>query len=217
MVTFGDGGDVHFEGLCLNRAAVPVAPLAQAVVAFDGEAARLELPFNSAHMLRNTLAAYAAARLAGCRPEGPVDVTLSALRGERVRLPGDALLVNDCYNANPLSMRAALDDLAVQDPAGRRIAVLGDMLELGPDESPLPREIGAHAGRSGVDVLVTVGPLAAAMADCFPGEAHAVAHAAEAAALAAELVGPGDLVLVKASRGVGLEIVAEALLTRAGA
>jgi len=62
-----------------------------------------------------------------------------------------------------------------------------------------------------VALLVTVGPRAAAMAEPFGGEAHAVADAGEAAALAGELLGPGDVVLVKASRGVGLEVVAEAL------
>ena len=73
------------------------------------------------------------------------------------------MLINDCYNANPMSMRAALDDLAETAP-GRRVAVLGDMLELGPEERRFHREIGAHAAARGVDVLVTVGPLAAEMA-----------------------------------------------------
>ena len=68
------------------------------------------------------------------RPGGRVDVRFGALRGERVALARGATVVNDCYNANPLSMRAALDDLAMQEPAGRRVAVLGDMLELGPAE-----------------------------------------------------------------------------------
>ena len=84
-----------------------------------------------------------------------------------------ATVVNDCYNANPLSMRAALDDLATQDPAGRRVAVLGDMLELGPAEREHHREIGAYAASAGVDVLIAVGPRAAAMLGAFDGEAHA--------------------------------------------
>jgi UDP-N-acetylmuramoyl-tripeptide--D-alanyl-D-alanine ligase len=85
------------------------------------------------------------------------------------------------------------------------------MLELGPTERDEHRDIGRHAAASGVDVLVTVGALAAEMAEPFGGEAHSVADAAEAAELVRSLVAPGDLVLVKASRGVALEAVTEAL------
>jgi UDP-N-acetylmuramoyl-tripeptide--D-alanyl-D-alanine ligase len=108
-------------------------------------------------------------------------------------------------------MRAALDDLATHEPHGRRLAVLGDMLELGPGEEAAHREVGAYAAAHGVDALIAVGPLSALMAEAFGGETHHVAGAREAAALAAELVRPGDVVLVKASRGIGLETVAEAL------
>jgi UDP-N-acetylmuramoyl-tripeptide--D-alanyl-D-alanine ligase len=86
------------------------------------------------------------------------------------------------------------------------------MLELGAAERELHREAGAAAEAAGVDVLVTVGPRAVAMLDAFDGESYAVADAGEAAALAGELVAPGDVMLVKGSRGVGLEVVAEALL-----
>jgi UDP-N-acetylmuramoyl-tripeptide--D-alanyl-D-alanine ligase len=190
VVTFGPGGDVDFDAL-------------------DD----LSLPFSSAHQRVNALAAVAAARAVGVEPSGRVDVSFGALRGERISLERGATLINDCYNASPLSMRAALDDLATQAPTGRRVAVLGDMLELGADEAALHRAVGEDAARAGVDVLVAVGPRAAAMLDAFDGEAHAVADAAEAAALADELIAPGDLVLVKGSRGVGLEVVAEALTT----
>ena len=81
------------------------------------------------------------------------------------------VLINDCYNANPMSMRAAIDDLAETAPA-RRVAVLGDMLELGAGEPRLHREIGEHAAARGVELLVTVGPLAAEMREAFAGEAH---------------------------------------------
>jgi UDP-N-acetylmuramyl pentapeptide synthase len=165
----------------------------------------LELPFSSAHMLVNARAAVAAARALGVEPSGRVEVALSAMRGQRIELPGHVVVVNDCYNANPMSMRAALDDLAVS-AEGRRVAVLGDMLELGPDERRFHAEIGEHARAVGVELLVTVGPLAREM----QGD-HAVDTAAEAARLVAGLVAPGDTVLVKASRGVGLEVVAEAL------
>ena len=90
-------------------------------------------------------------------------------------------------------------------------AVLGDMLELGPAELEYHGEIGECAAATGVDVLVTVGPLAAAIAERFDGEAYSVADAGEAAALVGELIEPGDVVLVKGSRGVGLELVCQAL------
>ena len=154
-------------------------------------------------MRLNALAALAAARAIGVEPRGLVDVELSARRGQRLELANGVIVINDCYNANPMSMRAALDELA--RAPGRRVAVLGDMLELGPDERRFHEEIGAYAADH-ADVIVTVGPLAAAM----DGD-YAVAGAAEAAALVEELLEPGDTVLVKGSRGVGLEAVAEAL------
>lgn len=177
----------------------------------------LELPFSSGPQLTNALAAVAAARAVGVAPEGRIDVALSPLRGQRVTLPGGATVINDCYNASPPSMRAALDELAAASPAGRRVAVLGDMLELGERERALHAEIGAHARDSGVELLVTVGARAAAMLDEFDGESYAVADAEEAAALAGDLLADGDLVLVKASNGVGLWRVAEALSAAAGA
>jgi UDP-N-acetylmuramoyl-tripeptide--D-alanyl-D-alanine ligase len=193
---FGDGGDVVLDG--------------DAVVA-DGDRLELELAFTARHQRTNALAAVAAALAVGVRPSGRVEAPTGALRGELVELPDGAVVVNDCYNASPLSMRAALDDLAGRQAAGRRVAVLGDMLELGADEAALHREVGSLAGEAGVSLLVTVGPRAAAMLDTFDGEGYAVADAGEAAALTAELIGPGDVVLVKGSRGVGLEVVAPAL------
>jgi UDP-N-acetylmuramoyl-tripeptide--D-alanyl-D-alanine ligase len=204
VVTFGPGGDVDF---------VPdAAGSAVRHVAAGPDRFALELPFAAPHNLRNTLAAVAAARAVGVRPSGRVEVRFGALRGERVMLPRGATVINDCYNANPLSMRAALDDLAMQETAGRRVAVLGDMLELGPGEGEQHAEVGAYAAAAGVDLLIAVGPRSSAMLDRFAGKAHAVPDAAAAAELADTLVGAGDLVLVKASRGVGLEVVAEALV-----
>jgi UDP-N-acetylmuramoyl-tripeptide--D-alanyl-D-alanine ligase len=184
-VTFGPGGDVE---------ALP-----------EG----LEVPFSSAHMRRNALAALAAARAVGVEPDGLLDVVLSSFRGQRIDLPGDIVVVNDCYNANPMSMRAALDDLAAS-ASGRRVAVLGDMLELGPDENRFHAEVGAHARETGVDVLVAVGPRAAHFADGY-GAVIALPDAEAAAAAVGDLLQPGDTVLLKGSRGVGLEVVARAL------
>jgi UDP-N-acetylmuramoyl-tripeptide--D-alanyl-D-alanine ligase len=211
VVTFGPGGDVAYEGSSLRGATVPDALPQRHVILARGNRVELELPFDQRHHLLNTLAAVAAAQAVGVTPGGVLDVRFSGLRGERVALGIGAMVINDCYNANPLSMRAALDDLSSHESGGRRIAVLGDMLELGPAEDEHHREIGAYAATAGVDVLVTVGPRAARMLDAFDGESYAAADAAEAAALAGELIRAGDVVLVKGSRGVGLEVVAEAL------
>jgi UDP-N-acetylmuramoyl-tripeptide--D-alanyl-D-alanine ligase len=192
-VTFGPGGDVQELPAGLDL-----------VVTGAGGRGRI-----SAHMRRNALAALAAARAVGVEPDGVLDVALSSFRGQRIDLPGDIVVVNDCYNANPMSMRAALDDLAAS-ASGRRVAVLGDMLELGPDEDRYHAEIGAHARDAGVDVLVAVGPRAAHFADGY-GEVIALPDAQAAAAAVGDLLAPGDTVLVKGSRGVGLEVVARAL------
>ena len=164
-------------------------------------------------MRSNALAALAAARAIGLEPTGRLEVVLSELRGQRRELPGRLVVIDDCYNANPMSMRAALDDLAASEviPPTRRVAVLGDMLELGPDEVRFHEEIGAHARAAGVDLLVTVGPLAAAMGPAFGGRTVAVQRADDVVGALRPLLEPGDTILVKASRGVGLEVVAQGL------
>jgi UDP-N-acetylmuramoyl-tripeptide--D-alanyl-D-alanine ligase len=123
-----------------------------------------------------------------------------------VELGGGVTVVNDCYNANPMSMRAALDHLAAT-PASRRIAILGGMAELGPEAERWHHELGQHAGELGIDVLVTVGELGLGFGRGFEGETHAVATPEEAGALLEEIAQPGDRVLVKGSRSVGLERV----------
>src|SRR5690606_20364622 len=112
-----------------------------------------ELPYAEPYNLLNTLAAVAAATAVGVVPSGRVDVQFSPLRNEVVELPGGVTVVNDCYNANPMSMRAALEHLAAA-PAQRRIAVLGEMAELGPESERFHRDVGAHARELGIDVLV---------------------------------------------------------------
>ncbi len=175
-----------------------------------GERIVLRPSFAQSHNLRNLVAAVAAARALGVTPAGSVEVRFASLRGERIALPEEIVVINDCYNANPMSMRAALDDLAASAP-GRRVAVLGDMLELGSEERRMHREIGAYARARGVELLVAVGPLAGEMGAGFEGEVRYVPDAAEASAALSGLLHAGDCVLVKGSRGVGLELVAETL------
>ncbi len=206
-VTFGDGGDVQLLGR---------APDGEVTIfdRSDGEREITVRPsFAQSHNLRNLLAAVAAARALGVTPPGELKVEFSALRGERIALANGIVVINDCYNANPMSMRAALDDLAAGEGT-RRVAVLGDMLELGGEERRLHREIGDYARARGVELLLTVGPLAREMGGKKgegEGTARAVSDAAEAATLLPRLLRAGDVVLVKGSRGVGLELVAQTL------
>jgi UDP-N-acetylmuramoyl-tripeptide--D-alanyl-D-alanine ligase len=213
-VTFGEGGEVELVERWAAR-----APSGCEVTIVDhgpgGRLIALKPSFAQSHNLRNLLAAVAAARALGVTPAGKLEVEFSALRGERIALADGIVLINDCYNANPMSMRAALDDLAESAP-GRRVAVLGDMLELGPEERRLHREIGAHARARGVELLLAVGPLAGEMGEGGEGEVRRVPDAAAAAELLPGLLRAGDVVLVKGSRGVGLERVAQALQSGGG-
>jgi UDP-N-acetylmuramoyl-tripeptide--D-alanyl-D-alanine ligase len=202
-VTFGTGGDVAVTSETDDRVEILAS----------GTPISLTVDFTQAHLRRNLLAAVAAACAVGVTPEGNVALALSPGRGQHVQLAGGVTLLDDSYNANPMSMRAALDELAAtaRRAGGRRtIAVLGDMLELGPDAVSFHREIGAYAAAR-ADILVSVGPLAAAISGGFPHEHHHAGDAGAAAALLPELVHDGDVVLVKASRGVHLELVCAAL------
>ena len=194
--TFGPGGQVMLLAFEDGHAEIEAR----------GERIELELPFDEPHNLLNALAAVAAARALGVHPGGRVEVEFSSLRGEVVELPGGVTVVNDCYNANPMSMRAALEHLA-GSPAERRIAVLGTMAELGAGEAGFHREAGEQAAQLGIDVLVTVGEPALGYADGFAGETYSVGTPEEAGALLEEVALPGDRVLVKGSRSVGLERV----------
>lgn len=200
-VTFGAGGDVHFAAPAVPGEPVRIRDGATEIV--------LEPSFVQAHQLQNLLPAVAAARAIGVTPHGRVQVEFSSGRGERCELAGGIVLIDDTYNAGPLSMRAALDELA--QAGGRRVAVLGDMLELGEQAPERHREIGTYAHERGVSLLVAVGELAAEIERSFAGESVAVDDAAGAAQLVPTLLGGGETVLVKGSRGVGLEVVSAAL------
>ncbi|HEV7527759.1 MAG TPA: UDP-N-acetylmuramoyl-tripeptide--D-alanyl-D-alanine ligase [Solirubrobacteraceae bacterium] len=205
-ITFGENADVVLREARSDG---------QVLIGAHGREIALRPSFAQAHNLLNLLAAVAAALALGIDPQGSLDVRFSALRGERRELPGGVVVIDDCYNANPMSMRAAIDDLVQTAPA-RRVAVLGDMLELGSQAPRLHREIGLYATERGVDVLVTVGPLAAEMRVEFAGESYPAGDAQAAAELLATLLQDGDTVLVKASRGVGLELVAQKLAGERG-
>ncbi len=152
-------------------------------VAAGAERATIDFGFTQMHNLANALAAIGAGHALGHSlgemAEGASKISFSSLRGEQLELDG-ALIINDCYNANPISMRAALEHLAaVADArdARRRVAVLGDMKELGEGEEAFHRQAGEQAAAAGVDILIAVGDLAEAYAEGYgpQGETHVVA------------------------------------------
>jgi UDP-N-acetylmuramoyl-tripeptide--D-alanyl-D-alanine ligase len=209
LLRFGPGGDVEASEV---RVADGVT---EATIATPLGSARFHFPFAEAHNLANALAAIAAGVALGAEPAGMADraanIGFSSFRGERLELGDGILLVNDCYNANPVSMRAALDHLATLQ-APRTIAVLGEMGELGPGSAAFHREVGEAARAAGVDLVIGVGEPAR---DYGPDEL--VADPGEAAELLDAHLTPGDAVLVKGSRSAGLEAVAEALAELRGA
>jgi UDP-N-acetylmuramoyl-tripeptide--D-alanyl-D-alanine ligase len=162
--------------------------------------------YSSRHQLANTRTAVAVAEcLEVPLPEGELRVEFSKRREEERELPGGGLLLNDCYNANPVSMRAALEHLTDRAHGRRRVAVLGDMRELGPQGPMYHAEIGRLVRELGIEHVIAVGELARA----YGGEW--VATAEDAAARLRQVLHPGDAVLVKGSLAVGLEVVAENL------
>jgi UDP-N-acetylmuramoyl-tripeptide--D-alanyl-D-alanine ligase len=169
--------------------------------------------FTAPHQAANAAAALAVLDALGLPRPQRVDVEFSRWRGEELPLAGGGLLINDAYNANPDSMRAALAHLAAVSGDRRRVAVLGEMAELGPGGPGFHEEIGVEAKRQGVQALVAVGELARGYLEGASGIdiTEWAPDAASAVAVVERIVEPGDCVLVKASRSVGLERVAEAL------
>ncbi len=167
--------------------------------------------FTARHQLQNTLAALVVADALGLDLADRVglEVEFSPLREQEVSLRDDVLLINDCYNANPLSMRAALAHLAERAGSRRRVAVLGEMAELGPEAPRYHREVANDIATAGVDEVLAVGPLARDYLE--NGRGAWVATAAEATEALRKVLRAGDVVLVKGSRAVGLEVVAENL------
>jgi UDP-N-acetylmuramoyl-tripeptide--D-alanyl-D-alanine ligase len=175
--------------------------------------ATVTLPIIGAHQAHNAAAAVAAGLAAGV----PLDAAAKALataslskwRMELSYLPGGITLLNDTYNANPDSARAALDALVAIE-GKRRIAVLGDMLELGDDTEPEHRAIGAYAV-SRADIVIAVGAEARPIADGAGEGAVALADNAAAVAWLRGRLEDGDVLLVKGSRAAMLDEVTEAL------
>lgn len=167
----------------------------------------LELPFTQRHLAVNTLAALHAYDALGLpldrAHEGAADIQVSPWRGQELPLAGGGFVVNDAYNANPDSMRAALEHLAERAGERRKVAILGEMAELGEASEHYHREIARLTRELGIDVVGVGDP-----ARVYEPLALA-ASVEDAAEVAAGVIGPGDAVLVKASRSVGLEGIAD--------
>jgi UDP-N-acetylmuramoyl-tripeptide--D-alanyl-D-alanine ligase len=166
--------------------------------------------FTAKHQAQNAATALAAVDALGLPRPAAVDVDFARWRGDEDELPGGGLLINDAYNANPVSMRAALAYLAERAGERRRVAILGEMAELGRTGPAYHREVGEAAAELGIDELLAVGELARGYLESGVS-GRWVPNVHEALRALDDLVRPGDAVLVKASRAVGLETVAEAL------
>lgn len=219
LVTFGVGVDADVSAVDIEVRGLHGTA---ATLRTPAGEARLRTPLLGLGNLANVLAAAAVA----LEREVPLDeiVRIAATlrpalrRGEVTRLPGGLTLVDDSYNSSPAALHRALETVAAASDCARRAAVLGEMLELGDHANALHRRCGAAAAAAGLSWLVTVGGTPArllgeaAIAAGLP--AAAVSHAAtndEAAALALKRARPGDLVLVKGSRGIGTDLVADRL------
>jgi UDP-N-acetylmuramoyl-tripeptide--D-alanyl-D-alanine ligase len=179
------------------------------------------LPLVGEHNILNALAAVAVGLVRGMKPSEAV-VALATLappdkRGQVLQL-GNITVINDCYNSNPKALNAMVDALAAMK-AGRRIVVAGEMLELGPAGAEMHRAAGQHIAEKKIDVLVGVRGMAQAIVDgARPAgtEAEFVATPEEAGEWLARETRDGDVVLLKASRGVKLEKALETWKARRG-
>jgi UDP-N-acetylmuramoyl-tripeptide--D-alanyl-D-alanine ligase len=222
VLTFGAGGDVAARAVEVDDLDRPSFELGSAGVWHP-----VALRHTGAHQVENALAAAAMAVAVGV-PLERVAAALSAaassspMRMELHERADGLLVINDSYNANPASMTSAVHALsAIGERRGRRtVAVLGEMRELGDSAHAGHAEVGVAAAALGIDVVVVVGEPAAGIADGlrsaneWAGEAIVTAGRDEAAAWVRENVAAGDVVLVKASNGVALWVIADELLAQ---
>jgi len=175
---------------------------------------RFQIPTLGRHNVYNALGAIAVGREAGLSVSlirtALADFSPSPMRMKRLVMEG-VVILNDAYNANPASMRSAMEVLSELKAEGRKIAVLGDMLELGPQGPRLHRQVGHLVAKSGIDVLVVVGNMAKSIAQGAiqegfePQRVFRCADASQAAEHLKNMLQPGDVMLLKASRAMYLE------------
>ena len=182
---------------------------------------RAQLPVPGLHMVRNAMLAVAAGRVFGLSLEeaaaGLVAAPLAKARLQ-IRQINGVQFIDDSYNANPDSMKAALHTLMELDADGKRIAVLGEMGELGEESARGHREVGETAAELGVDQLIAIGGMAATIAQAARqaglARTAAVGSISEAAEMLTGITAPGDLVLIKGSRSARTERVLEEFAKR---
>jgi UDP-N-acetylmuramoyl-tripeptide--D-alanyl-D-alanine ligase len=219
----GFGAHKSAEARLVEVALRPEGSAVHAVILGDEITYKIGTP--GRHVVENSLAVLAAAKLVGA------DLALVALalarlqppkgRGDRFKLVlgrGEALLIDESYNANPASMRAALEVLgrAPVGPRGRRIAVLGDMLELGRQGPALHRSLAQAIEAAGIDLVFCAGPLMQSLWDALPA-ARRGGYAESAERIEAEVVTalrPGDAIMIKGSNGSRMGSIAAKLIER---
>ncbi|HVP55490.1 MAG TPA: UDP-N-acetylmuramoyl-tripeptide--D-alanyl-D-alanine ligase [Candidatus Eisenbacteria bacterium] len=216
VITFGlrPTADVHAENI---QPRGPAGSIFELVVGACRE--KVTLPLVGTHNVYNALAAVAVALERGLTPSEAVSalatLTPADKRGQVLQL-GNITIINDCYNSNPKALDAMVDTLAAM-PARRRIVVAGEMLELGPTGEELHRRCGQHIAQKKIDVLVGVRGLAQPMVEAAKAaemRAEFVATPEEAGDWLAREAREGDVILLKASRGVKLEKALEIVVAR---
>jgi UDP-N-acetylmuramoyl-tripeptide--D-alanyl-D-alanine ligase len=218
IMTFGGSvaGDVRATDIRLDEHARPSFTLHH-----HDEAIPVALRLTGAHMVSNALGAAAVALSLGMHIATVGQLLSTAApsspwRMEVTLMADGTVVINDAYNANPESVTAALQALVAMSTSGTRWAILGEMRELGPDADSRHAEIGRLASTLGVDRVIVVGERARAMADAVQSSAvkcDLVSDASAALEIVQADVRSGDIILVKASRAVGLESIASALLS----
>jgi UDP-N-acetylmuramoyl-tripeptide--D-alanyl-D-alanine ligase len=223
VVTFGEAADARTPDVAVSEVTTDELGRQSFELAHRGSGATVHLAQVGAFQWRNAAAAAAMALAAGLDLDTVADSLADAVPASRWRMelaerPDGLVVLNDAYNANPESMLAALETLAgIGARTGRRtVAVLGQMLELGDGAAEAHRSVGAYAARAGVDVLLAVGDDAARIAEGFAavgggGVSRTTAGRDEAADWLRHNVSAADVVLVKASRGAALELIADDL------
>jgi UDP-N-acetylmuramoyl-tripeptide--D-alanyl-D-alanine ligase len=221
QVTFGQhaSADLHLEQI--DNRFVPGAAL---TFRHDDETIRVQLKIGGAHAAHDALAALAVVKACG------ENVLAAAARMEQVepgtgrgkvhRLARGIVLVDDSYNSSPPALASVLETMRLSEPRGRRVLVVGDMLELGQMKTALHREVGRRAGTARVQMLVGVGPLSKETTEAAQragvGEVQHYADSAVCAEALGDRLGDGDLVLIKGSRGMRMGRVVRALISRLG-
>ncbi len=188
-----------------------------------GSELELEIPFPGRHHVANALAAAAAAHAAGADGDsvrrGLERTRPLPMRGALLRMKGEVRVLDETYNSNPKAMERTLETLALI-PAERKVVAAGDMLELGPTAAEAHRAMGEQVARSGAALFVAVGELSRLAAEgaraAGMAEVRHFPDSAAAAAWTAAAVRPGDLVLVKGSRGMAMERIVQAIRSSLG-